>query len=406
MAVYHILSESESFSRTSGGVSAQWIAGVVRAAGQQEETIVVCPAAGDPADESRDEMWGFPYVWVAPEMGKISLLPRPLQHPILWRRRARFYAHLLKGFVGRLLPQDAIYVHNRPEMALAMVWAQQGRAQKNPVVLAINDSQLADAPRPMVRHVAGRMARVVFPSEFLYRQAFEKYRLHMRATILPFGADESVFYPPDDQQPVHSGPSQVVYVGPIQQQQGVHVLLDAMRLLLRRGKDVELCVIERPEPGMSLSASPSRSSNDEYVRTLRSMSGTNARFSAYQGVEQVAAAMRSAVAVCCPSVGSEAFGLCNVEAMACGVPVAASCVGGIPEVFTNGGGLLIAPSDPVALANALERLLAKSGLARLLRREGYESFLGSYTWPKIAASYMEMLGALPYGPSLRREALP
>ena len=406
MAVYHILSESEPFSRTQGGASAQWIAGVVRAAGLEDETIVVCPAAGDAADGSHEESWGFPYVWVAPEMGKISLLPRPLQHPILWRRRARFYAHLLKGFVGRLLPQDVIYVHNRPEMALAMVWAQNGRVHRNPVVLAINDSQLAEAPRPLVRHVAGRMARVVFPSEFLYRQAFDKYRLHMRATILPFGADESVFYPPSEQQVSHSVPPRVLYVGPINQQQGVHVLLDAMRLLQRRGKDVELCVIERPEPGSSLSTTPSRSATDEYMRSLRGMSGTNARFAPYEGVEQVAEAMRSAVAVCCPSVGSEAFGLCNVEAMACGVPVAASCVGGIPEVFTHGGGLLIAPSDPVALANAIERLLGKTGLARLLRREGYESFLGNYTWPKIATSYLEMLDALPYGPAMRREALP
>ena len=250
------------------------------------------------------------------------------------------------------------------------------------------------------------MARVVFPSEFLYRQAFEKYRLHMRATILPFGADETVFYPPQEHPASNGQPLQVVYVGPINQHQGVHVLLDAMRLLLRRGKDVELCVIERPEPGSSMSSVPSRSATEEYMRSLRGMSGTNARFSAYQGVEQVANAMRSAVAVCCPSIGSEAFGLCNVEAMACGVPVAASCVGGIPEVFTHGGGLLIAPSDPVALANAIERLLGKTGLARLLRREGYESFLGNYTWPKIAASYLEMLNALPYGPAIRREALP
>ncbi len=87
MAVYHILPESEPFSRTAGGASAQWIAGVVTAAGLQNETIIVCPAAGESADES----WDFPYIWVAPEMGKISLLPRPLQHPILWRRRARFY---------------------------------------------------------------------------------------------------------------------------------------------------------------------------------------------------------------------------------------------------------------------------------------------------------------------------
>jgi glycosyltransferase involved in cell wall biosynthesis len=379
LAVYHILSESEPFSRAAGGASAHWIHGVVSAAGLRDETIVVCPEADDSFD--------FPYVWVAPEMGKISLLPRPLQHPILWRRRARFYAHLLKGFVGRLAPQDSIYVHNRPEMALAMVWAQQGRLQRNPVVLTINDSQLAQAPRPMVRHVAGRMARVVFPNEFLYRQVFEKYGLHMRVSILPFGADETVFYPPLELSAAHLDRPQIVYVGPLTERQGVHILLDAMRLLMRRGVDAELYVIERPDPGASLNFGAGRQDGGEYLRSLRAMNGTNARFAPYLGSDQVANAMRSAVAVCCPSIGDEGFGLCNVEAMACGVPVAASCVGGIPDVFAEGGGLLVPPSDPVALANAIERLMGKTGLSRILRGEGYENFLRHYCWPRIAAAY-------------------
>jgi spore coat protein SA len=398
VAVYHILSESEPFSRCKGGASAHWIAGAVTAAGLKDQTIVVCPEA--------DGSFDFPYVWVAPEMGKISLLPRPLQHPIFWRRRAKFYAHLLKGFVGRLAPQDAIYVHDRPEMALAMVWAQQGRVQRNPVVLTINDSQLAEAPRPLVRHVAGRMARVVFPTEFLYHQAFDKYRLHMRASILPLGADESVFYPPNEALSVPGQLPQVVYVGPLAPRYGVHILLDAVRLLLRRNVQLELYVIERPEPGASLGSLPSRSANEDYLRSLRAMSGTNARFAPYLGNDQVADAMRSAVVVCCPSIGEEAFGLCNVEAMACGSPVVASCVGGIPEVFGEGGGLLIPPGDPIALANAIERLMGKTGLARILRGEGYENFLRNYSWPKIAASYVELLEALPYGLPIRREALP
>jgi spore coat protein SA len=246
------------------------------------------------------------------------------------------------------------------------------------------------------------MARVVFPTEFLYREAFEKWRLHMRAAILPFGADETVFYPIPEQQ---TSPPKVVYVGPVTEQRGVHILLDAMRLLLRRGVDVELSVIDRPDPGASTNGA-SRSGNGDYLRSLRGMSGTNARFAPYLGLDQVAEAIRSAVAVCCPSLETEAFGMGNVEAMACGVPVAASCVGGIPEVFVDGGGLLIPPADPVALADAIERLLGKTGLSRLLRREGYESFVRNYSWPRIAQSYVELLDALPYGAPIRREALP
>ena len=396
MAVYHILGESESFSRRSGGAAAQWIAGVISAAGLQHETVVVCADA--------DDSWGFPYVWVAPEMGKISLLPRPLQHPIFWRRRARFYSHLLKGFASRLQPQDAIFVHNRPEMALAMVWAQQGKQQRNPVVLAMSDSRLAHAPRPMVRHVAGRMAKVAFPTEYLYHQAFEKYRLHMRTAVMPFGADEQVFYP--DELRAQPELPQIAYVGPLTEQRGVHVLLEAMRLLLQRGVRVELCIVERQDPGESLESIPNRTAREEYLRRLQALSGPNVRIAPYMGLEHVADVMRNAVAVCCPSLDAEAFGLSNVQAMASGVPVAASCVGGIPEVFADGGGLLIPPGDPAGLAHAIERLLGRTGLSRLLRQEGYASYQRSFSWASIARSYTELIEGLPYPAFIRQAALP
>ena len=222
MAVYHILSESESFSRTQGGASAQWIAGVVRAAGLEDETIVVCPAAGDASDETREESWGFPYVWVAPEMGKISLLPRPLQASHSLASSRTVLCSPAEGFpVGRLLPQDAIYVHNRPEMALAMVWAQQGRLHKVPVVLAINDSQLAEAPRPMVRHVArphgarGFSIRVPVSPRLSKSTGCTCGRPSCRLAQTNLS-----FTLPLSNRRFPMRPSKVVYVGPINQQAG------------------------------------------------------------------------------------------------------------------------------------------------------------------------------------------
>ncbi|KDB61990.1 glycosyltransferase, group 1 domain protein, partial [Bordetella bronchiseptica B18-5 (C3)] len=63
---------------------------------------------------------------------------------------------------------------------------------------------------------------------------------------------------------------------------------------------------------------------------------------------------------------SEALGLAMVEAAAAGLPVVAGNVGGVPEVVRHGAtGLLVPPSDPAALAQALERLLvARPSTAR------------------------------------------
>ena len=64
---------------------------------------------------------------------------------------------------------------------------------------------------------------------------------------------------------------------------------------------------------------------------------------------------------------SEGVSLALLEAMAAGLPVIASRVGGLPEVVTDGeNGLLVPPRDADALAAALTRLLADPSLARQL----------------------------------------
>jgi glycosyltransferase involved in cell wall biosynthesis len=56
--------------------------------------------------------------------------------------------------------------------------------------------------------------------------------------------------------------------------------------------------------------------------------------------------------------------LALLEAMAAGVPVVATRVGGVPELVPEGAGLLVPPGDPAALAAAIGRLLDDPALAR------------------------------------------
>lgn len=67
----------------------------------------------------------------------------------------------------------------------------------------------------------------------------------------------------------------------------------------------------------------------------------------------------------------EGMGSVLLEAAACGVPIAATAAGGVPEVVVNGeNGLLVAPRRPEALAEAIVRLIDDRALARMLAEAG------------------------------------
>lgn len=88
----------------------------------------------------------------------------------------------------------------------------------------------------------------------------------------------------------------------------------------------------------------------------------------------------------CPSV-YEPLGIVNLEAMACGTPVVASRVGGIPEVVDDGGtGLLVTVDDAfeTALAGALDSVIGDPATARRMGEAGRERAVSEFGWDAVA----------------------
>jgi starch synthase len=100
----------------------------------------------------------------------------------------------------------------------------------------------------------------------------------------------------------------------------------------------------------------------------------------------------------CPSI-YEPFGLINVEAMACAVPVVASAVGGVPEIVVDGEtGFLVpfvpsgdafgTPAEPeafsAAIAERVNQLLSAPTLGRAFGAAGRERVLAQFTWKAVA----------------------
>jgi glycosyltransferase involved in cell wall biosynthesis len=99
---------------------------------------------------------------------------------------------------------------------------------------------------------------------------------------------------------------------------------------------------------------------------------------------------RSADAFVLPAVYPEAFSLPILEAMASGLPVVATRLGGPATILEDGAtGLLVEPHDPVALANAVVRLAERSGEREALGSSARQRAVDRYSGERVARELLD-----------------
>lgn len=201
-----------------------------------------------------------------------------------------------------------------------------------------------------------------------------------RIAVVPCGVDVTRFCPAerrtDRSRPAPPGRIKVVAAGRLVRRKGLGEVIEA----LGRVPEADLVVAGGPPAGFVM--------DDDEARRLRQLArevGVADRVCFLGAVARgdMADLLRAAdVVACCPWY--EPFGMVALEAMACGVPVLATAVGGLAETVVDGvTGIHVTPRQPASIAAGLRRLLDDT-LRRDLGRAGAER-ARRYSWDHVAA---------------------
>lgn len=147
----------------------------------------------------------------------------------------------------------------------------------------------------------------------------------------------------------------VLFLANVIYRKGVFTLLEAFSRVARAVPQAELVIAGR---GHQL---------EEVRAAVARMPECAIRVVGHVDRHDVPAMMRQHSVYCLPSYG-EPFATSVIEAMACGLPVAATAAGGLPHLITEGGGRLVPVRDPAALADALIEILRSRDLQQAMGR--------------------------------------
>jgi D-inositol-3-phosphate glycosyltransferase len=195
--------------------------------------------------------------------------------------------------------------------------------------------------------------------------------------VVPCGVDIDLFRPDGPSLPRRPGLHRLVSVSRLVERKGIGNVISALPAL----PEVELVIAGGPEAPRLFDDPDARR-----LRTLAEELGVADRVRFVGGLprEEVPPLLRSAdLAACVPWY--EPFGIAPLEAMACGVPVVASAVGGLIDSVVHGvTGRHIPPRRPDAIAEAVRELLDDPDQRAALGHGGVERARARFSWDRVA----------------------
>jgi len=254
----------------------------------------------------------------------------------------RAFAKLLKeGFKPDIIHAH-VYFAGVPAILLGMRY-------KIPVIIT---EHFTGFPRGLVKGFKRLMAKFAFERAAVVCPVSEDLGKHIkrlgiraRFEVIPNVVDTSLFSPPAACEGKDEGKKRLLTVALLDPKKGIPYLLEALAQLRKKRDDFVLDIV---------GDGPNRAEYEELTRKLGLQDIV--RFHGLKTKQEVAEFMRKADVFVLPSEW-ENLPCVIIEAMASGLPIVATNVGGIPEIVNNEAGILVPPKDAQALAQALSDVL-------------------------------------------------
>jgi glycosyltransferase involved in cell wall biosynthesis len=222
------------------------------------------------------------------------------------------------------------------------------------------------------RRLIARAGLIFVHAEALREELEEINRPKGAVVVIPHGVD------PAPAVPLPARPS-VVFFGRISHYKGLDVLLDAMERVWRELPEATLTIAGKGE------IAPHGALEDRRVSVR----------AGHLPEEAVPDLIQSASCVALPYRQASQSGV-GSRVKAYGRPLLVTDLGGLPELVSDGSGLVVPPEDPDAMAAALVRILSEPGLAQRLGDAAAETAEREGSWDTVAeltlAAYREHLG--------------
>lgn len=229
---------------------------------------------------------------------------------------------------------------------------------------------------------------------YLFRKIFKRYsaKLHgliavsetARDTFLPYipgeyaiipnGVDLERFYPDVPMlEEFKNRQNRILYLGRLDRRKGLIELLNALKIVKTKIKDVLLIVVGKGPL------------EDDCRKLVKKLDLSDAViFKGYAETDAIPSYYASCDVYCSPALGGESFGIVLLEAMAVGKPVLASKIPGYDRVITDGyNGLFFNPLNPEEIAQKIILVLKNSALKNSLINNSKE-FVKGYSWESVA----------------------